>query len=301
MGGMTADGRLAIDGCEITVAQHCNLACRSCTHLAPVLPVGHVDPDQLRGDLAILAKFVRANHVRLMGGEPLLHPKLIDVMEATLRSGLSPRLRVNTNGLDLHRMPEAFWERVHEVRIAIYPGVRIPRPHLEHAIELALRHRVDLRLMYYDDFRESYSELGTGDDRLVRRIYGTCQVAHRWRCYNVFEGHFYKCALAVFIPRVIQHESLVPFEQEGLRIVDSPSFRRELDAYLASPVPLRSCRFCLASVGKRFAHQQVRRPAWRDAQRRSLEDELDEGYLRFLEEVDPNPPDLSKEVILAKG
>lgn len=60
-----------------------------------------------------------------MGGEPLLHPRIADVM--TLTSRMLPRVRIvlATSGVILGRMGDAFWETLVscgiELQISPYP------------------------------------------------------------------------------------------------------------------------------------------------------------------------------------
>ena len=43
----------------------------------------------------------------------------------------------------------------------------------------------------------------------------------------------------------------------GIRIADDEQFAADLREYLDSPDPLPTCRHCLGTAGKRFAHAQV--------------------------------------------
>jgi hypothetical protein len=44
---MTPDLRIHHPRCEVDIVEHCNLACRSCSHLSPVLPCYEVAPVDL--------------------------------------------------------------------------------------------------------------------------------------------------------------------------------------------------------------------------------------------------------------
>ena len=100
------------NACEINVVEHCNLSCRSCSHVSPAFRRTVIDPDALERDLSLLAEHYKVGTVRLLGGEPLLHPDLGAVVDAVRRSGIGERICVVTNGLLLPRMPRALWEAV---------------------------------------------------------------------------------------------------------------------------------------------------------------------------------------------
>ncbi|MGH9347041.1 MAG: radical SAM protein [Vicinamibacterales bacterium] len=280
------DGRLQTSTCELNISHQCNLSCRSCGHLAPVASRHHSRPEDLYDVLRVLGRHYRAEHVRLLGGEPLLHPALLDVIDAVLRSGVTARIRVVTNGVLLHRMPAEFWRRVAEVHVSVYPGQALPDDERRRCAAQAETAGCALEFLYFDRFRESYSEQGTGDGALVQRVYDTCQVAHRWRCHNVEGATFYKCPQAHRLPATLPVSGLVA-DRDGVRIEDVPDLTDRLLAYLQRPDPLDACRFCLGSVGRLFPHEQ-RRVAWREPQHTPLETLVDWELLRVLEREDPD-------------
>jgi hypothetical protein len=254
------DGRILTDGLEVIIAAHCNLRCRACAYLSPVMPAATVAPAQIQRDLTVLARSYHALEARVLGGEPLLHPELVAVLQAIRASGVSDTIRVITNGLLLARMPADFWNIAMAARTAENHGVR-------------------LRLKYFHYFRESYTELGTGDSRLVERIYKTCQMANVWRCNTIFNGHLYRCPQSAFIPSIIHRPGL----GDGLPITDSPAFTRRLLEFLESPEPLDACTNCLGSVGRLFRHTQTPRAAWRTQQQHHTEELVDWEHLQTLE------------------
>lgn len=104
------DGKIRNAACEINVVEHCNLSCRGCSHLSPIAPKYFVDPQSLLRDLTMLARVYQVDFVRLLGGEPLLHPNLTAVMDTIEASGIASRICLVTNGLLLSRMDEHLWD-----------------------------------------------------------------------------------------------------------------------------------------------------------------------------------------------
>ncbi len=274
-----AGGRILTDGLEVVIAAHCNLRCRACAYLSPVMPPATVPPAQIHQDLTVLARYYHASEARVLGGEPLLHPELVPVLQAIRASGVSDTIRVITNGLLLARMPADFWHLADEVSMSMYPGRQPDDDAVALAAHMAEKHGVRLRLKYFHYFRESYSELGTRDSQLVERIYRTCQMANVWRCNTVLNGYLYRCPQSVFIPQIIHR----PDPGDGLPIADSPGFTRRLVEFLESPEPLAACTSCLGSVGRLFRHSQTPRPAWRTQQQHHTEELVDWEHLDTLE------------------
>jgi len=236
-----------------------------------VLPKHFVDPGALASDLTTLAKSYHATVLKILGGEPLLHPNLLDVIMAARESQVAGKMEIWTNGLLLPRMERRVWEAVDSVRISLYPGRSLKQHQLDRCIDLAHQNNVPIRYKRYQAFQESYSEQGTEDPSLVKRIYATCNEAHRWRCHTVANGWFFKCPQSYMIPKGMSLGPEATY-RNGIKIDDSPEFRDRLLSYLTSPEPLPACRNCLGSAGKWFEHQQVPREEFRPAQRHATED-----------------------------
>lgn len=259
------DGRIRNSKCEINVAEHCNLSCQGCSHLSPVLPKHFVEPAQVSRDLSMLARHYRADEVRLMGGEPLLHPDLVSVVAAVRASGITPRVCVVTNGLLLARMGEPFFEAVDAVEISLYPG-RSPTAEQQARVgALARAHEVDLMATRVSQFRRPYTEIRNRDEALVERVYRSCKVAHEWRCHAVADGLFFRCPQSYFLPKVLTEHFERP-DVDALPIDDTDDFGERLLAFLNAPGPLASCSQCLGTSGSLVDHVQIRRDQFRAAQ-----------------------------------
>lgn len=277
------DGIIYTSACEIAIVQNCNISCRSCGHLSPLLEKDCLSPEQVFQDLSVLAKYYHCEHVRLLGGEPLLHPQLLDIVNAVRQTGICDRIRLVTNGLILWKMADPLWEALDQVYVSVYPGRAMTSAHLDICKQKAKQYNVELEFFNFDYFRESYSELGTNDQELVGRIYKTCQMAQHWGCYNVYEGYFYKCPESIFLSRFLPNNPSSKPTVDGIKIEDSPNFAQNLLAYLESPTPLASCKYCLGTVGKLFPHEQISRKHWREPQQHPIEELVDLEYLSRLE------------------
>ena len=68
---------------EVHVAEHCNLSCRDCLHFSPLAKEEFLDIDEYRKDCARLSELFDSEVERLylLGGEPLLHPNLVEIMK----------------------------------------------------------------------------------------------------------------------------------------------------------------------------------------------------------------------------
>lgn len=277
-------GKIFSEACEVSVVDHCNFSCRSCTHLSPVAHKHNVAPNKVEDDLSCLAQVYHADHVRLLGGEPLLHPRIVEVINAVRRSGISERIRIITNGSLSHLMTPDFWQAADEVHVSIYPNARISSKNIEEMMINARQYNTALVFKRFDIFRESYSEVGSEDHHLIARIYQSCQIAHIWRCHNVSSGFFYRCPESIFIPQVVGKLPVENSNDDRLKIHGGSNFGYELLEFLERKDPLSACSHCLGSVGRPFDHMQAVRSSWRKLQEIRTEDLVDWDFLRKLED-----------------
>ncbi len=240
----------------ILVAHHCNLSCKGCSNLSPKMEKYFVSPYRVEKDLSILGKFYHPKYVSLQGGEPLLHPNLLDVIDAVRNSGISKCVKVLTNGHLLNRMPKEFWQSIDEVHISLYPSPNLDVEKFKQCHQKAKDENVYIEIHYTHTFREKFTDLGTSDKQLIKRLYSTCQTAHVWQCHILFDGYFYKCPQSALIPRVFHSETEHHFARDGIKVSETYDFYNALKNYIDSEEPLHSCFHCLGTAGRFFNHTQ---------------------------------------------
>jgi hypothetical protein len=108
------------------LVDQCNLNCKGCGHFAPVADIWFADPNGYARDMRQLQKLVSTIHmIRLLGGEPLLHPKIEHFLFSTRSYFPKAEIRIITNGILLNTMPDSFWEACKtysiEIDFTVYP------------------------------------------------------------------------------------------------------------------------------------------------------------------------------------
>lgn len=87
----------AISWLEVTKA--CNMYCEGCYREND--PKGHKSLDEIKHDLKIFKKFRKADGISLAGGDPLVHPDVVEIVRLIAQEELKPI--INTNGLALNK------------------------------------------------------------------------------------------------------------------------------------------------------------------------------------------------------
>ncbi len=242
---------------EVIVADHCNLACRQCNHGSPGVPKWLADPAEVGRDLAILAKVYRPRMIKMIGGEPLLHPDLAGLVAAIRASGIAPRIELVTNGTLIARMPEAVWAGVDKFVVSIYPGTAVEAM-LPALHDKAKSHGTELAAWGFRDFRDTLSSRTNDDPDLVARIFAACKLANVWGVHGLYRGRIYRCPPSMYAPRLAGQVL-----DEGFPVEDTPDLKARLLAFLNGRTPLGSCRHCVGTSGKKAPHRFLGRASWK--------------------------------------
>lgn len=225
----------------------CNYTCVACNHFAPWGGLSWMSLETLRQDLARLRPLIRADKITLLGGEPTLHPGLLDLLRVTRAAGIARQVGVTTNGSRLHLMPDDFWGLVDVLYISAYP--KAVGGNIELARRRQQRYGFELGVVPV-----AFSRVLTAQPlspAAAQVNYDRCPF--RGYCRAIYHGYFYQCFAAHAIPG--RFMDLAP-AVDGLKI-DADLTEDRMQAYLNQPTPLNACRRC--SYRKQFI-------PWREAE-----------------------------------
>jgi len=106
---------------EISAVEHCNLNCASYTHFSPIAQPKYICLNQLESDLKALNNLV-GDHlygIKILGGEPLLHPNLASVIGVVRNYFPQKQLMLFTNALLLAGMDTYFFDACKAAHVSI--------------------------------------------------------------------------------------------------------------------------------------------------------------------------------------
>jgi len=106
----------------VFATQHCNLNCKCCTTFSPIAKEGFLNIETFKKDMKKLAKLTenKLSSFYVTGGEPLLHPQILEIFNIAREFFPETIISFMTNGLLLLRMPENFWRDCQKNDVAIY-------------------------------------------------------------------------------------------------------------------------------------------------------------------------------------
>lgn len=111
---------------NVDIVNHCNLNCVGCGHFSPLADEKFIDVETFRRDCERLSYLTDGviERMELMGGEPLLHPEIISLMQIA-RDNFMGEINICTNGILVDKMPITFYQACSKldisVAITIYP------------------------------------------------------------------------------------------------------------------------------------------------------------------------------------
>jgi hypothetical protein len=242
-------GRIATWSLEAHVVDHCNLRCEHCCTLSPRLAARAVDPARLERDLRAAATLLQPHVFKLTGGEPLLHPRLVEVLEAARASGISRRVSMTTNALAARSAPDRIWRLLDRVTVSWYASAPLPDATLDHVRAACARHDVMLTVKRIDRFQVLDAPAPHDDGGAA--AYRACWL--KQRCHLIRDGRFYACTRPPHLAAVL---GLDLAEDDGVPLHD-PDMSATLLRYLERDEPLASCRHCLGASGPWRPHRQL--------------------------------------------
>ena len=248
-------GRVQTRSLEAHIVDHCNLTCAECCSLSPLLPAWYASPESIANDLRKAARVLKPGVFKLVGGEPLLHPQLVDVIHCVRDTGITPVISVTTNGLKLGDMPDAFWQAVDALTISRYPRPGLAANLIAHIEAQAEHFAVRLNWKVQDSFSTMNREPPSTDVAEAQRIYHDCWI--RERCHMIRDGMFYTCTRPAHFHTLYKGEP--DFRSDGLPLSDNDGMLEALLTYLQRETPLKACLHCHGGSAPLAPHRIMKR------------------------------------------
>ena len=193
--------------------------------------------------------------VRVVGGEPLLHPQFAELLQAVAASSVGQKVRVITNGTRLHHAGLTWVEYADEVYVSVYPRAAVSADAVSRLRARAAETGTRVAVNRFTHFRPVLPRKPLTDDQTAV-VFETCQVAHAWSCHTVQDGYVYLCPMTVPAPgdphKLASRCAIEPRD----------TLPGRLRNFLRSAAPLPECRSCLGTVGQLTPHRQANRKTW---------------------------------------
>lgn len=237
---------------ETNVTLACQLKCVGCNHFTIIRKSAErADPDQIGRDLTALGKVARTAIWAALGGEPLLHPQLVEILDTVRATGVADMIEVWSNGLLLRKQGPRFWQSFDKLVVSVYPD-KLTDEDLLYIYRTAKEHgrQIEFKDARGDGYFRTllYERLATEAE--ARAIYQGCW--YRTYCHVVDWGYFYRCCTSPFVPPLILG---LPKGTDGIPLEGLTEER--LAAYLHQEQPPASCYRCAGHNGPPIAWKEA--------------------------------------------
>ena len=233
----------------LNILNHCNLRCQGCDHFACIADEHTVSYEVVMHDIQKLSQVMGGdliNKIAVMGGEPLLHPELLAILEGVRKNFPYAEIRLTTNGILLLQQPEEFWSVCRENDIHIV-NTKYPI-NLNYDAIIAKAKEKNVVFYFYEgtdgktikkSFKKHINLAGNSD---VIKSFLNCNIKDTVAFVN--EGKMYSCPFSC-MSNIIFNEKF----NQNLRLtegdyltLDNVNDKEEIFNFLARPKYY--CRYC---------------------------------------------------------
>jgi hypothetical protein len=232
---------MKLDYLETHLVDHCNLNCKGCSHFSSLSEKKFIDFISFQRDLQRLGElFDDISTIRLMGGEPLLHPDVNKFLDCARSIFPNSRICLVTNGMLLGRQPESFWEAIRRndilIQVTRYPinldveAIKIEAEKFQSTLVIS---------ELITSFNKFINASGDSDPAIS---FNECQALYR--CPNLRDGKIYVCSFAslVHIFNNFFKKKIPVTRTDCINIHDNINGGDIID-FLNRPIPM--CKWCL--------------------------------------------------------
>lgn len=234
---------------EIHLAEHCNLNCKYCSHFSPLANEEYLSLEEYERDLARLSQLFggQMQQIKLLGGEPLLHPQINTFMEVSRKYFTDAVIKILTNGTLLHKMDDEFWKTCHDTGTHILHS-KYPISYDEKKImERALKFQVSIEMADQMEGKECGIETMIhepidveGKQNAIINFYACTRPNS---CITLKHGKLYTCNRAAHMHILKDYFGLdIKCEESNGIDIYKAETAQEILEYMIKPIPM--CVYC---------------------------------------------------------
>lgn len=225
---------------ETHLVHHCNLNCAGCTHYAPLAEPWFKDIDEYIKEIAKIAEITqkRLPVIRLLGGEPLLHPQILDFCYITRQAFPNTYIEVVTNGILLLQQSDDFFNKLNKWNITIYLSDYNLTPKIREMLTKVKQYRIGEKDIFIKP------ALNLHGINTKEQNFDKCKTIFKDYCTNLRDGYIYHCPTEAYFDFFLKYFNIelqnFKLEDNGINIFTSTF--QEIEEYLNTPSEF--CKYC---------------------------------------------------------
>ena len=270
------------DGYEIEfqIVNHCNLNCAGCNHYTAYAEEWYMSLDDFTEQLKLLTK-IKIRRIMILGGEPTLHPQLLDFCKIARKYFPKAYIDILSNGVNVSNMINDIEEyKANNITMAIfqYSGINYNRPEIKQLCD-SIATLSSTRPVFMQSLVD---ENGTQDKE--KQFYLNCPV--KQPCLTIKDYKIFNCPCGAHINQF--NANIKVKEKEDY--LDLKNFtEKELIDFVLRPKNI--CSYC--RNGDYYVwHQSIRD---KDEHRYTLFEMYEKNYPLYLTLIDAKEPIQNKD------
>lgn len=237
---------------ETDITTVCQNSCVGCDHLIPLAKKRvMMKPAAFKADLDIMKSLVHSEKYGILGGEPTLHPRLVEMLAILKEARITDRIQLWTNGQRFDDMPEEVFEIINELVWSVYPSGKVTASGEARARALCAKNKVVFSALPRGDYFKVplFAQESTYEEAKER--YRTCVL--KVCGHVILNSNFYVCCLSPSI-----HVRLLGMPEGADGIPLKGITEDQIKAFIDDPEPPKSCYRCQAYQGRQFRWHEVK-------------------------------------------
>ncbi len=228
----------------VHIVDHCNLRCQCCDHFSPIAKEWYADLQAFERDLKqfSLLSNQQVERIGLLGGEPLLHPKIAEFAKIARKYFKNSKIAIVSNGLLLLKQNKNFWDtcRQNNIIVAVtkYP-INLDYDKMQ---ETAKKYNVVMEFYNNSDKRKKTSyHIPLDLNGKQNSTYNFLRCFHANHLTLLRDGKLYPCSFAPNAFKFNDYFNKTLPMPEGINIYKAKDMNEVLN-FISKPINF--CKYC---------------------------------------------------------
>lgn len=226
---------------EFHLVDHCNLNCAYCDHFTPLAKENFVSINSILEDFKKLKKvFDNVGRIYILGGEPLLHPELLQIFAPLRQLYPKSEIIIITNGILLNKQKDDFWCALQKYNIVLsmthYPI------NIDYMGYIEKCRQMGIKSYYFGLDRDKMQKMNLDKQgkRNKQQAFYRCT---RKKCHFLRDGKLYVCTPVPNVRFLNEHFNL-DFKVKKSDYIDLNKVKSAAKINKLFKNPIEFCRYC---------------------------------------------------------